>query len=759
MAHTLSSLASALARWASVLCLAGAAIAQQPYNVNLLANPDFESGDASGWTATRGTLGVGRYGDPETPGLAVSALIGGGTYCVGGALAVANGCCDESWISAYQEFDLTGNATHIDMDRVSVDLGGFFGGAAGRNNRVHLRARYFSALTNGAELSVPFVTPHLAVVDRTNRHNETTMMRVQRVFPLPAGTRLLRVEMVMWSGFTGSGSFPACADNLHSKLLLDYAAMPQPLNANLIENPNFANLQVVQPTAVRPWIGQRGYFRIGRYGAPSMPGIAVGQAVQGGAYLVNADAWSNGCCDESWAWMTQEIDVTGNVADVDSNALHIRLSGYFGGGEPGTNTRSYFEVRFYNEFGGQLTRPFAPSSTRIPDRTSRNSEANLLYSEGTFHLPIGTRRVIVDLKLWSGYTGSGTTAGSIDNLQAVLLRNPPPSTPTLGANLLENGTFENGAVLTPGTPSSWWVEGATLQAAPYGLPNLPTPAVSAAIGGGGYLLRAATTSSGSAWATQTFDISGHAALVDAQQLAVDLEGWFGGSGTSNDSGSLSLRCYSAFNAQLGTQQSVGSVTAADRSNVTTLMRRNGVFTLPIGTRTIVVEAAVRTNGFVDNLRAQLVPSGLTVAHPGTGDDLELLTGVNNPPSGGPAADVKTAVHRDILTVQVRSPVGQFRWNPLMLGGNAHQTGLGYPQLGLPSLHVNPVLSSFFWLMDGTTPQGPFGPSVVIPGGTELQFVVPQGLAGYSITLQAVVLGVTANNGIYAATDAHEIRFQ
>ena len=82
-----------------------------------------------------------------------------------------------------------------------------------------------------------------------------------------------------------------------------------------------------------------------------------------------------------------------------------------------------------------------------------------------------------------------------------------------------------------------------------------------------------------------------------------------------------------------------------------------------------------------------------------------------------------------------------------------------PGLGLPSVHVNPFVPGFFWLLDGITPVGPFGAPVVIPGGNQMSFVVPPGLAGYSLLMQSLTLSVTATNGIYAATDAHEIRFQ
>jgi len=58
-----------------------------------------------------------------------------------------------------------------------------------------------------------------------------------------------------------------------------------------------------------------------------------------------------------------------------------------------------------------------------------------------------------------------------------------------------------------------------------------------------------------------------------------------------------------------------------------------------------------------------------------------------------------------------------------------------------------------------TPIGPFGPSVVIPGGNQMTFVVPSGLAGFNILLQALTLSPAAANGVYAASDGHEIRFQ
>ena len=73
--------------------------------------------------------------------------------------------------------------------------------------------------------------------------------------------------------------------------------------------------------------------------------------------------------------------------------------------------------------------------------------------------------------------------------------------------------------------------------------------------------------------------------------------------------------------------------------------------------------------------------------------------------------------------------------------------------------MQPVVSGGFFLLDGVTQPGPFNRPMVLPTGTDLQLVVPPGLAGYSVRIQALVLSVTAGNGQYATTDAHELRFQ
>lgn len=739
-----------------LLAVSGLAIAQQPLNVNLLQNPDFETG-VGGWTTSRGAFTAKPYGIANAPSIPAGATINGGNQFV--ECTTAYEPCGGCWRYGVMEqiINVTGNSVDIDNGNLFLELSGFFGGGSGVNDYTYLRASYFNG--TGGALSVPFVDPSLQAISGTNRNYEPILMGVKKAFPIPALTRTIKIELLAYAGASGNGTTWAWADNLEARLLLSPSAPPLPLGVNLMDVSTMEGPMLLHPQVFNGCRVTRGGFRQRLYGSANAPSQGTAVALNGGSsFLECATAYEP--CGGCWRYgvMEQVLDVTGNANDIDSGSLYIELAGCLGGGS-GLNDYTFLRATYFNSTGGTLTVPFVDPTLPAVGGQHRNYEPILLSASESFPIPPLTRTIKVELYAYAGASGNGATNAWADNLSARLIPASGRYTPQTGANLIDNGTFESAAILNPAAARGWRVQRGTFQAQPYGLPNLPTPAVASTIGGGTYLARPTAVTSGSAAMTQTFELNNLETMVDTSQLSVRIEGHLGGIGSSGDNCYIRTYYYSQYGAQLGVDQ-VGPVTAAQRNNVTTLLLRQDTFLLPVGTRKLVVEANFAgVNGLLDNLRASLVPSGVARLFPGTGDDLDLGTGINGVTSGGPGRDVKFALPNDIVTIQVRSPQGAFHWMPLMLAGTVFGNSATVPSLGLPALHVNPFVSGGFFLLDGVTSIGPFNRPLVLPTGTDVQLAVPPGLAGYRVRLQALVLAVTAGNGLYATTDAHEIRFQ
>lgn len=737
-----------------LLAVSGLANAQQPLNVNLLQNPDFETG-VGGWTATRGTFAALPYGTAVAPPLPVAATINGGVNFLQCTHALDDGNGNRLGIAA-QTISLIGNSAEVDSGGLFVELRGCFGGAQGVNAFSSLRATFYNA--TGGTLSTPFVDTTVPWVFQTDRNDESTLLTRVGTYPIPPFTRSMRVELIAYGGLLYSGPTNAWADNLSVRLLLNPTTPAKPLGLNLLNGGAFEGPHTLEPNTDNPMHVRGGRFARKLYGASQAPALGYSQAIGGGAYLIECAHAPDDGNGNRVGRIGRTIDVSGNAIDIDNGNLYIELSGAFGG-IAGVNAFCFMRASFFNATGGSLSIPFTDSTTERANSTNRNGESAVLTVSNAFAIPALTRRIEVDLFAVGGLLYSGPTNAWADNLSARLITASGRYTPQTGANLIDNGTFESAAILNPAAARGWRVQRGTFQAQPYGLPNLPTPAVASTIGGGTYLARPTAVSSGSAAMTQTFELNNLETMVDTSQLSVRIEGHLGGIGSSGDNCTIRTYYYSQYGAQLGVDQ-VGPVTAAQRNNVTTLLLRQDTFLLPVGTRKLVVEANFAgVNGLLDNLRASLVPSGVARLFPGTGDDLDLGTGINGVTSGGPGRDVKFALPNDIVTIQVRSPQGAFHWMPLMLAGTVFGNSATVPSLGLPALHVNPFVSGGFFLLDGVTSIGPFNRPLVLPTGTDVQLAVPPGLAGYRVRLQALVLAVTAGNGLYATTDAHEIRFQ
>jgi hypothetical protein len=137
--------------------------------------------------------------------------------------------------------------------------------------------------------------------------------------------------------------------------------------------------------------------------------------------------------------------------------------------------------------------------------------------------------------------------------------------------------------------------------------------------------------------------------------------------------------------------------------------------------------------------------------PGTiGGDLQLATAVGA--GQGTTVGIKAASAFDIVHVNCVSPVGTLDFWPFALVASPFPTGSPPSFPGFPELHLNPAT---LVVLHGSAIGG-FLPILSPAPGSSLSFSVPPGLSGTSVMLQAVVAFPAAPNGLFVASEAHEI---
>jgi hypothetical protein len=113
--------------------------------------------------------------------------------------------------------------------------------------------------------------------------------------------------------------------------------------------------------------------------------------------------------------------------------------------------------------------------------------------------------------------------------------------------------------------------------------------------------------------SQSVDVSGAAAAIDAGTATYNLSGWLGGFGSQNDNVALAATFLNSSGGSVGTSQ-IGPVTNTDRGNVTEFLQRTATGSLPGGTRSIKLDlnftwtVGQTTDGYADNLSLTISPS-------------------------------------------------------------------------------------------------------------------------------------------------------
>ena len=172
----------------------------------------------------------------------------------------------------------------------------------------------------------------------------------------------------------------------------------------------------------------------------------------------------------------------------------------------------------------------------------------------------------------------------------------------------------------------------------------------------------------------------------------------------------------------------------------------------------VVAGDLSGNGYPDVAAAAYCAATVTVSlneghYPGSGGGLNLLTGINDVASATPR--IKNAAAGDALSVAIRSQASYVGLPPVLLGDFFSTGSPPVGPAGFLDLHVN--VNTVFALFDGNSTSGVFGPTVLHPGGLQLQFTIPPALSGSSLMLQALVGAPGPSNIFFTATNGHEIR--
>lgn len=161
-----------------------------------IINPDFETGDLSGWTKTGdllGTGGVNQWG-AVTSASAMSTPHGGSYFAGGRATGQIGSGAHITGL--YQRIDVSAHTSQIDDGTATVNIAGFGHGETSRD-RAYLRIAYYDAVSGGNQLG--------SDVDS----NEATQSQTWTFLSItgnsvPVGTRSIELLLLGYKVTTGS---------------------------------------------------------------------------------------------------------------------------------------------------------------------------------------------------------------------------------------------------------------------------------------------------------------------------------------------------------------------------------------------------------------------------------------------------------------------------------------------------------------------------------------------------------------------------
>jgi hypothetical protein len=204
-------------------------------------------------------------------------------------------------------------------------------------------------------------------------------------------------------------------------------------------------------------------------------------------------------------------------------------------------------------------------------------------------------------------------SGLVLAVLGVGLMAPQAQAATHTGNLIKNGGGEAAVASTDGTPvptPKWKLgTGTGFTAVQYGASGgFPTATDPGPAKRGSNFL--AGGPDGDVVVTETAKVATYATAIDQGTVTYTLIGWLGGYSSQGDEAFLEVDFKDA-NGALLDSASIGPVTAADRANVTGLLKRTKKGSVPVGTRSIFIQlsmtrlAGTYNDGYADGLSLKL----------------------------------------------------------------------------------------------------------------------------------------------------------
>lgn len=182
---------------------------------------------------------------------------------------------------------------------------------------------------------------------------------------------------------------------------------------------------------------------------------------------------------------------------------------------------------------------------------------------------------------------------------------------TTSANLIKNPGAEQGPGSTDGsvvTVPQWTeISPSTFTAVQYGATGGFPTSTSPGPAMRGKNFFAGGPGTDSATVVQTVSLSKYLTAIKAGKATFSTFAWVGGLGSLNDSGLVELDFKNASGGLIGTSTTLGPVTAAQRNNVTSLLKRAASGTVPKAARSVFIQISMITagggynDGFADTL--------------------------------------------------------------------------------------------------------------------------------------------------------------
>lgn len=403
-----------------------------PLNTELLINPGFEDGwasgspltlvDAQGWegiVASASLVKPYSDADPNVPTTVVSCLIGGGAPATSCSFGGAGNLLSDSGGNAAlrQRIDVRGNAAQIAAGAgLNLRLAAYLGGVGVWEDSARIDVRFLDG-NNTPIVAAPPVGP----VTRSNRNSETVVLYREREYPVPASTQFIEVDAVLINACCSVQT--GLIDNVSAMLVVPTSPAPVQKDMNLLSSGSFEFGDLpnsyLELNVAESWSGQtlQG-ARTRAYGDNAfVPPIGFSVANGLGGKLLN-DRDDSGL-------VRQTIDLGGDAAAIAAGTLSVRAQAWLGGSGTNEDTAEV-RVRFLNISGAQVAGAGGLQLLEPVSAAERNFDTTLVFRQKTFPIPPSSVAMQVDVQFIDDCCGA--RSGMADGVEIVVFDSSSPGT-------------------------------------------------------------------------------------------------------------------------------------------------------------------------------------------------------------------------------------------------------------------------------------------------------------------------------------------